>query len=52
MLLCNKFRSKFNVNQISEPEIETVIRDKINELLKDGNTYEAHLNKLDQSLGK
>ena len=50
VLLTNKFRNKFSVNNVTEPAIDKVIRDEIEKLLQDGTTYESNLNKLDKKL--
>lgn len=50
MLLVNKFRNKFNINGSTEMEVDRIIRDEIKDLLADGKTYEANLNKLDKKL--
>lgn len=48
--MTNKFRNKFSINNINEPEIDCLIRDEIRDLLADGKTYESNLNKLDKKL--
>ena len=50
VLLTNKFRNKFNINNITEPDVDILIRDEIRDLLSDGKTYESNLNKLDKKL--
>jgi hypothetical protein len=50
VLLTNKFRNKFSVNNVTEPAIDKVIREEIEKLLQDGTTYESNLNKLDKKL--
>ena len=50
ILLTNKFRNKFCINNVTEPEIDAIIRDEIRNLLADGKTYESNLNKLDKKL--
>ena len=36
VLLTNKFRNKFGVNNVTEPEIDAIIRNEIQGLLKEG----------------
>lgn len=50
VLLTNKFRNKFGVNNVTEPAIDSIIRQEIGTLLADGQTYESNLNKLDKKL--
>ena len=50
MLLTNKFRNKFGINNVTEPHIDVIIRDEIRNLLADGKTYESNLTKLDKKL--
>ena len=50
MLLTNKFRNKFGINNVVEPEIDRLVRAEIKALLMDGATYESNLNKLDKRL--
>lgn len=50
VLLTNKFRNKFGVNNVTEPAIDQIIRQEISQLLADGQTYESNLNKLDKKL--
>jgi len=50
VLLTNKFRNKFGINNVTEPDIDVIIRDEIRNLLADGKTYESNLTKLDKKL--
>ena len=50
VLLTNKFRNKFGINNVTEPHIDVIIRDEIRNLLADGKTYESNLTKLDKKL--
>jgi hypothetical protein len=50
ILLTNKFRNKFAINNVTEPEVDNLIREEIRSLLADGKTYESNLNKLDKKL--
>lgn len=50
MLLTNKFRNKYSVNNVTEPDIDRMIRNEISLLLDGGNTYEDRLNHLDKKL--
>ena len=36
VLLTNKFRNKFGVNNVTEPNIDQIIRQEITQLLADG----------------
>ena len=50
MLLVNKFRNKFQVNNVSEPAVDQIIKDQINELLSESAMYESKLNQIDKRL--
>jgi hypothetical protein len=50
VLLTNKFRNKFGVNNMHDPEIDQLIVKEINALLADGKTYESNLKLIDRRL--
>lgn len=50
ILLVNKFRNKFGVNSVNEPEIDNIIKQEVQELLTDSNMYESKLNQIDRKL--
>jgi hypothetical protein len=49
-LLTNKFRNRFDVNPVTEPNIDQIIVDHVHALLKKGNAYEASLFELEKKL--
>jgi len=50
ILLINKFRNKFCVNNVSEPQVDHLIKQEVTKLLQDSNMYESKLNQIDKVL--
>ena len=50
MLLINKFRNKFSVNNITEPQIDRLIKDEVSALVLQNNMVETKLNVVDKKL--
>ena len=47
ILLVNKFRNKLNVNNITEPDLDKIIKDEVENLVNCGAMHESDLHKLD-----
>jgi parvulin-like peptidyl-prolyl isomerase len=50
VLLVNKFRNKFGVNNVTEPQADNLIRKEVQDLLQGEQMYEKRLNQLDKKL--
>lgn len=48
ILLVNKFRNKLNVNNITEPDLDKIIKDEVEALVNKGSMHESDLHKLDK----
>ena len=51
-LLISKFKNKYQVNDQLEPEIDLLIKDQVNTLLAQGDSYESQLAKVDKRLSE
>ena len=51
-LLISKFKNKYQVNDQLEPEIDLLIKDQVNTLLAQGDSYESQLAKVDKRLAE